>query len=68
LNDENINSTISNFIQGQPLGQVKAYSPEDAFEMNSIVELESNNDTWSLLFDGTTQDNSLYEAKIQLWF
>lgn len=59
---------LDHFNNGESLDQTRMFFPENAFEMHSKVELQSDKYTLYLFFDENSEANALYEAEIKLWF
>jgi len=59
--------TLGNYKQGKSLEQLKVHFPEDTFEDDEEIEIESSNYTLLLFFGEENQQNSLYEAEIKLY-
>ncbi|WDD99374.1 hypothetical protein [Thalassomonas actiniarum] len=58
---------LGSFKQGARLEQLRAYFPDDAFELGDEVEITADNYSLSLLFSELDGEPALYEAKMKLY-
>jgi len=58
---------LGDFIQGKSFNQLKPYFPDNVFESDDVVEIETDKYMLLLHFDEDNQQNSLYEAEIILY-
>ncbi|WP_281560337.1 hypothetical protein [Thalassomonas sp. RHCl1] len=58
---------FGSFKQGARLEQLRAYFPDDAFELGDEVEITADNYTLSLLFSELDGEPALYQAQMKLY-
>jgi hypothetical protein len=58
---------LGDFIQGKSFNQLKPYFPDNVFESDDGVEIETEKYMLFLHFDEDNQQNSLYEAEIRIY-
>jgi hypothetical protein len=58
--------SLGSFQQGNSLEQASSFFPNDIFELNGAIEIEKENYTLLLHFDGNEENYPLYEAIITL--
>ncbi len=59
---------LGQFIYGTPREKLKKYIPQNSYESDNEVEIQSENYTLSLLFDDEHQFAPLNEAELSIWF
>lgn len=63
----NIPWSLGNFIQGKSITELNRFFPDDIYELDNAIQIDSDEFQLTLWFDDYDDKNMLYEAKVTIY-